>query len=1127
MIGAHCRASSQCWLHAKLSDTPWEKVISTWDDVMSSYLKFAGPEWPFIGLRPFQYDDHEYFFGREEELNVLEPQVIQRPFVAIVGGSGSGKSSLISAGLRPRLEKVQDHPWKWIEMRPADAPVRKLALALADLTRNARDLPDKTADLTRRADDLLQAWADRFERVLTKSSFGIAEALTLIPDRSAFSRVLLLVDQFEELFRFASLRSEGGLDPRIRAERRDEATAFVRLLLAVTESSEVPIHVVMTMRSDFIGDCARFHGLAEAVSRSQFLVPDMTRDQREDVIRKPVRLAGGEVDPYLIQRALNDSSDEPDQLPILQHAMMRCWERALHRHKQNTGDGPHLTIDDYKAVGGVEQALSVHANEILKTLAGQPNSRRIGLELATKRIFQALTETDQEGRSIRRPQRFGDLVQYVTPGDASESTARKAPKKAANRATRVVIDHFASHDCSFLRVVAPADANDKFIADAASNIGIADNSIIDIGHEALIRRWDKLKGEGEENWIRDEQDDAEQYRGLLRYADAGASIPPEDLTVLEGWWSKRKPSRFWAQRYTKHKADHFEKIREVLARSRAKADAAIEEQQRYESRVIGIVANAIRNPRRYNGAADSLAIALNKPSHLPDVAEYVEVYYNGLNELRERRRIATPDHFANQIFALSFAPTGKLLAAAVPENLLFFDADTGELVHSERTPGGWVLSLRWSPDGKRIYIGTSPVGLILTACSIKKLRKYFTDCGEDKWDSSIGVGSGEHPAGAGAWSHDGKWISVAGYLRPASIWDTSKGRFMRLIGDERLESNPLDCLCSGLAASPGSERIALGAASGKIHILNSRSGGKEAFPLKLEKSLDPIHSTNPFPYSLAFDPRNPDRLLAAYQASYRMAAWRIDENIHSTFGEEGSGPVWQVAFDPEGKFAAVATADSVIRLWPWPLSGSDTAVQLRGHRDSVFAVDIGAENGNVASASLNGTIRLWAKDSPFSPTLLSDSASMPAPDEFSVQNSQISVTANRGRKYSRTLPQDFGEARAAAVSANGAGIAVVPQSGRPLLLVNLPDCLSPVSITLSGVRAEWTAVAFIEGDARIVAKTKGGKIFAWPFYSDMRSLEQLAKEHLPLVRDKSGVEKRLEIPGFFLRRERELWPSDT
>src|SRR5262249_39748600 len=179
-------------------------------------------------------------------------------------------------------------------------------------------------------------------------------------------------------------------------------------------------------------------------------------------------------------------------------------------------------------------------------------------------------------------------------------------------------------------------------------------------------------------------------------------------------------------------------------------------------------------------------------------------------------------------------------AAAVSDNLLFFDTDTGELVHSERTSSGWVLALRWSPDGKRIYVGTSPVGRILAACCIKELRKYFPHRGEDAWDLSVDVGCDEYPAGSAAWSHDGKWILVAGYQRRASIWDTSKGQLIRPIGDKRLESNPLDYLCSDLAASPNRERIAVGAVSGKIHIFNARSGGEEEFPLKLEKSLDPM-----------------------------------------------------------------------------------------------------------------------------------------------------------------------------------------------------------------------------------------------------------------------------------------------
>src|SRR5215470_6595601 len=206
---------------------------------MSYDMKSAYEEWPFIGLRPFEYDDRKYFFGREKELEILEPNVTQKPFVAIVGSSGSGKSPPIRAGLRPRLEKAQD---RWIEMRPADAPVRRLARALAKLAGMAGDF----AKLTAKTSDLLQARADRFERVLTMSSVGLAEALKSIRQQSEIGRVFLLVDQFEELFRFAKLRSEG-LNPATAAERWDEATAFVRLLLAATKS-DVPIHVVVTMR---------------------------------------------------------------------------------------------------------------------------------------------------------------------------------------------------------------------------------------------------------------------------------------------------------------------------------------------------------------------------------------------------------------------------------------------------------------------------------------------------------------------------------------------------------------------------------------------------------------------------------------------------------------------------------------------------------------------------------------------------------------------------------------------------------------------------------------------------------------------------------------------------------------
>jgi len=317
-----------------------EKLVSALGEAMGRLETTFGCDRPFIGLRPFEYSDRRYFFGREGELDALELQIEQNRFVAVVGSSGCGKSSLVSAGLRAKLQSAVDHRWKWVEIRPgAVSPIRELAVGLAALTGETGDLAE--------------ACADRVERILTKSSFGLGEALASIPVLGERSRLLLFVDQFEELFRFADLWSEMNRDLVTATEHREEATKFVRLLLTAAKMPLLPIHIIVSLRSESIGYCAGFHGLPEAVSRSQFLVPGMTRNQREDVIRKPIQLAGGRIDPGLVQRALNDTNDDPNQLPQLQHAMMKCWERAYLRGTRGVDQGPHLTIDDYTRIGGV------------------------------------------------------------------------------------------------------------------------------------------------------------------------------------------------------------------------------------------------------------------------------------------------------------------------------------------------------------------------------------------------------------------------------------------------------------------------------------------------------------------------------------------------------------------------------------------------------------------------------------------------------------------------------------------------------------------------------------------------------------------------------------------------------
>ena len=127
--------------------------------------------------------------------------------------------------------------------------------------------------------------------------------------------LLILIDQFEELFRFKNN------SPTI--EKFNQADAFVKLIIEAIHQHDVPIYVVLTVRSDFLGDCAQFRGLPEAINDGQYLTPRLSREQQKSTITGPVAVGGGKIAPRLVQQLLYDVGDNPDQLPILQHALMR------------------------------------------------------------------------------------------------------------------------------------------------------------------------------------------------------------------------------------------------------------------------------------------------------------------------------------------------------------------------------------------------------------------------------------------------------------------------------------------------------------------------------------------------------------------------------------------------------------------------------------------------------------------------------------------------------------------------------------------------------------------------------------------------------------------------------------
>jgi hypothetical protein len=266
---------------------------------------------PFPGLRPFDMDEEYLFFGREDQRKELVQLLREQRFVAVLGASGSGKSSLVRAGLLPALyggvmTKAGSN-WHIAVMRPGGHAITNLAEALFET-----DLLDNEV-----CEDLTEL---DIEAMLIRSGLGLIEVARQLGLQQN-ENLLIVVDQFEELFRFNSSQSD--------RSSRDEAAAFVKMLVEAGMQQELSIYVVLTMRSDFFGDCSQFEELAEAVNKGEYLVPRLNRENKKTAIEGPVRVGGGDISPRLVQRLLNDLGDDPDQLPIMQHALMRTWDCVI------------------------------------------------------------------------------------------------------------------------------------------------------------------------------------------------------------------------------------------------------------------------------------------------------------------------------------------------------------------------------------------------------------------------------------------------------------------------------------------------------------------------------------------------------------------------------------------------------------------------------------------------------------------------------------------------------------------------------------------------------------------------------------------------------------------------------
>ncbi len=463
-------------------------------DEMPGTPSAVGTENPFPGLRPFKIEESHLFFGREGQSDEVLLKLSKNRFVGVIGPSGSGKSSFIYCGVMPILYGgflTDASPnWEVIVTRPGSGPIDNLAESLLKTARdyNLADTEDKKIKRT------------IVSTLLRSSSLGLVEAIQQ-SRRSADINYLVLVDQFEELFRF-----KDSTDPN----SVNESLAFINLLMEAINYEDAPIYIAITMRSDFIGDCAQFPELTRKINDSHYLIPQMTREQKRRAIEGPVAVGNAKIAPRLVQQLLNDLGDNPDQLPILQHALMRTWS---YWGKYRDFEEELVDLKHYEAIGTMTEALSQHANEAFDEL--DEDQKRI-----CEIMFKAITEKRGENFGIRRPTRLNEIASIA---DVSEADVIE------------VIEKFREPGRSLLT--------------PAHGIALSGRSMVDISHESLMRIWVRLK-----NWVEDEADAVQMY---LRLADAAAMYQvgkaglwrPPDLQLALNWQTKHKPTLVWGQRY--------------------------------------------------------------------------------------------------------------------------------------------------------------------------------------------------------------------------------------------------------------------------------------------------------------------------------------------------------------------------------------------------------------------------------------------------------------------------------------------------------------------------------------------------------------------------------------------------